>query len=270
MARSLVPALLPACLAAAGILAWGCGARTGLGDVSTSCSSDAQCDDGNACTTDTCALPRGDGATPHCVHEPAPAGTACDDGNPCTMGDACTADGACVGTPNGTFLPPPVDTTCQPGCASGTPDFPPATPLASPGLPASCSGGFEMNNAPVQAFTVTSTSPSGAAARTLDIDIATYKAPDHIRITAVDASGAVYALVDTCHLQTAAFSDPTDGCTRPPDDTIRQYQLNITAGTTSVTFDMTGACTPTYLRVLGLCDFTVTPFFSGCGFRLIP
>ncbi len=46
--------------------------------------------------------------------------------------------------------------------------------------------------------------------------------------------------------------------------------MSITAGTKSLSFDMTGACTPTYLRVLGLCDFDVTPFFPGCQFRLIP
>ena len=33
---------------------------------------------------------------------------------------------------------------------------------------------------------------------------------------------------------------------------------------------MTGACTPTYMRVLGLCDFEVPTFFPGCGFRSIP
>jgi hypothetical protein len=268
--KRFLPVVLPACLAAAGLLGWGCGARTGLDDVPTSCSSDAQCDDGDPCTTDACAVPEGDTGTPHCAHQPAPAGTSCDDGNPCTSGDACTADGICVGTSNGTCLPPPVDTTCPAGCASGTPDFPAATPLVSPGLPASCSGGFEMNNAPEQVFTVTSLSPAGAQARTLDVEIATYKAPDHISITAVDASGTVYALVDSCHLQTADFGDPTDGCTRPPDDTIRQYQVSIEAGTTSVSFDMTGACTPTYLRVLGLCDFSVPTFFPGCGFRPVP
>jgi hypothetical protein len=95
-------------------------------------------------------------------------------------------------------------------------------------------------------------------------------APDHLRITGVDASDNEYTLVDTCSLQTATYPDPTDGCTRPPDDSIRQFKATVEAGTTSLTFDYTGACTPNYMRVLGLCDFAVTPFFPGCQFRLIP
>jgi hypothetical protein len=262
------PVAFAGCLAAAGALAWGCGARSEL--VAFTCFTDAACDDGNPCTIDACVRAAGDNDGGHCVHHTLAVGTACDDGDPCTLGDACTADGACVGTPNKACFPPPVDTTCQPGCASGTPEFPPAIPLVPPGLPASCSGGFEMNNPPEQIFTVQSISPAGAQARTLDVDIATYKAPDHIRITAVDASGAEQPLVITCHLQTSTYADPTNGCTRPPDDAIRQYEVSITAGTKSLSFDMTGACTPTYMRVLGLCDFDVSPFFAGCGFRSIP
>jgi hypothetical protein len=251
-------------LAAMQAVPWGCGARTGLG----TCFEDAACDDHNPCTTDTCDLPDGDVAG-ECMHAPAPVGNACDDGNTCTSNDACTADGKCVGTVNNSCVPPPVDPSCTAGCATGTPDFPAAVPLVPPGLPASCSGGFEMNNPPQQIFTLPSSSPNGAAARTLDIEIATYKAPDHVSITGVDASGAQYALVDSCHLQTSTSSDPTDGCSRPPDDTLRQYTVNVKAGTKSLTFDWSGACTPTYVRVLGLCDFDVTPFFSGCGFRTI-
>ena len=55
-----------------------------------SCTSAAQCDDGNFCTTDACTANA-------CTHTAAANGTACDDGNSCTTGDACTA-GACAGT----------------------------------------------------------------------------------------------------------------------------------------------------------------------------
>jgi hypothetical protein len=162
---------------------------------------------------------------------------------------------------------------CPAGCAGPTSTFPPAVPLTPPGLPASCSDGFETNTPPTQAFTVYSLSPNGALAGTLDVDIATYKAPDHLRITGVDASSAEYTLLETCSLQTATYSDPTaasGSCTRPPDDSIRQFKATVEAGTKSLTFDYTGACTPNYMRVLGLCDFAVTPFFPGCQFRLIP
>jgi len=258
-------AIATALLALVAALPWGCGARTGLG----TCFTDVPCDDHNPCTIDKCVLPDGEVFAGECTHDPAPVGTACDDGNACTSGDACNAEGKCVGTPNNACVPPPVDPTCQAGCASGTPDFPAAIPLLPPAVQPSCAGGFEMNTPPQQIFTIDSTSPGGAQARTIDIELATYKAPDHVRITGVDASGTEYALVDTCHLQTATYGDPTDGCTRPPDDSIRQYTVGIKAGTTSLSFDMTDACTPTYMRVLGLCDFDVAPFFSGCGFRSI-
>jgi hypothetical protein len=162
---------------------------------------------------------------------------------------------------------------CPAGCAGPTATFPPAVPLGPTGLPATCSGGFEANNPPEHTFTVKSLSPSGAAAVTLDIDIATYHAPDHLRITGVDASNTEYVVLETCSLQTATYSDPTvneGNCVRPPDDSIRQLKGSVLAGTTSLTFDYTGACTPTYTRVLGLCDFAVTTFFSGCQFRVIP
>jgi hypothetical protein len=48
----------------------------------------AACDDGNACTSDSCDPIEG------CVHSPLTA-TACDDGDACTIGDACD-DGKCV------------------------------------------------------------------------------------------------------------------------------------------------------------------------------
>ena len=122
-----------------------------------------------------------------------------------------------------------------------------------------------MNNSQMDGFTATAISPSGSSAGPLNIEIATYQMPDHIRITGVDASGVEYTLVDTCAMQTATYEDPTNGCTRPPDDSIRQYQVNLKAGTKSLTFDVSGGCTPWYLQVLGLCEFTFTePKNAGC------
>ena len=56
-----------------------------------SCSVDAQCHDGNACTADTC-----DAKTGTCKNE-VQKGKACDDGNFCSNNDACDATGACKG-----------------------------------------------------------------------------------------------------------------------------------------------------------------------------
>jgi hypothetical protein len=51
------------------------------------------CDDGEDCTDDACDSASG------CTHEPAPAGSACDDSEACTSGDVCDGLGACKGTP---------------------------------------------------------------------------------------------------------------------------------------------------------------------------
>jgi len=129
-----------------------------------------------------------------------------------------------------------------------------------------------MNNSQMDGFTATAISPNGSSAAALNIEIATYEEPDHIRITGVDANGVEYTVVDTCSMQTATYMDPTKGgCIRPPDDSIRQYQVNLKAGTKSLTFDVSGGCTPWYLQVLGLCEFTFTaPKNAGCRFRTIP
>src|SRR5438094_2331660 len=90
-----------------------------------SCTSNADCDDHDPCTTDTC-----DG-TGVCQHTAAPDGTACNDGSACTQTDTCQG-GTCVGANA-------VVCTAQDQChVAGTCD--PATgicsnPNASNGLP---------------------------------------------------------------------------------------------------------------------------------------
>src|SRR5882672_5458502 len=66
-----------------------------------SCLTNAECDDGNVCTTDTCNLLTG------CVH--TNNGNACSDGNACTTGDACAFG------------------TCRPGTATNCNDNNPCT-----------------------------------------------------------------------------------------------------------------------------------------------
>jgi hypothetical protein len=54
------------------------------------CETEADCDDGNACTVDVCQ------ADYKCSNAPVANGTACDDGKSCTSPDTCTA-GVCAG-----------------------------------------------------------------------------------------------------------------------------------------------------------------------------
>lgn len=77
------------------------------------CTTAAQCDDGNACTIDTCE-------TAFCRHTPN-TGATCDDGNVCTLSTTCNSQGFCT---NGTSAPcddgnPCTVGTCDPstGCS---------------------------------------------------------------------------------------------------------------------------------------------------------
>ena len=61
-----------------------------LGECPTGCQANVSvCDDGNACTSDSC------GANGACQHD----AVSCDDGNPCTA-DVCNASTGCLTAPN--------------------------------------------------------------------------------------------------------------------------------------------------------------------------
>jgi hypothetical protein len=92
------------------LLAAGCGARSHL----QACRRDADCNDGFACTHDTCGK---DG----CIF--TPDDTLCDDGVECTL-DACTLDG-CVFVPDHAECDDGIECTddsCEPGGCASTPD----------------------------------------------------------------------------------------------------------------------------------------------------
>ncbi|MEZ4472675.1 MAG: lamin tail domain-containing protein [bacterium] len=86
------------------------------------CDIDQDCDDGNPCTADVCAP---DGS---CGHPPMPNGTACSDDQACTSPDVCQA-GACRGPvncpggmgcdPDGACIPPPVGCRVNADCDDG-------------------------------------------------------------------------------------------------------------------------------------------------------
>ena len=63
---------------------------TVTGCCAAACCTNAQCDDGDPCTVDSCDAGFG------CLHLPL-TGPACDDANSCTANDACLV-GVCVGT----------------------------------------------------------------------------------------------------------------------------------------------------------------------------
>ncbi len=58
----------------------------------TGCKSDAECDDGNACMSDSCDLKTG-----YCEHLSEKENSSCDDHDPCTGPDLCDNMGSCIG-----------------------------------------------------------------------------------------------------------------------------------------------------------------------------
>ena len=72
------------------------------------CAVNADCGDGNPCTTDTCSVSG--------VCNRLPNNAACDDANPCTVNDACSAGTCTPGTP----APPPPEVTGLSAAANKT------------------------------------------------------------------------------------------------------------------------------------------------------
>jgi hypothetical protein len=155
----------------------------------------------------------------------------------------------------------PIDLSCE-SQANPTQVYPPKWPTLPPTVPANCRTGFEMNE-PYEylqnkLYTIHSKTPGGSEALTLELDFATYLAPDGLKITGTLANGETYVLYLTCRMQTADYGDPTDGQSRPPEDSIRDYRIDLKAGTVKLDFDYGRSSTPTYTKVTGLCDFDVT------------
>lgn len=121
-------------------------------------------------------------------------------------------------------------------------------------LAATCQNGFEVNNTP---GTLTLTSAAGSQAVTLAVDFAAYQAPNFFRMQASGSWGQNTTVLDSCRLRTACYGDPSGGTCRPPEDSIRSFNVALPAGTTSVTMFFDDS-SPYYVRVLGLCDFDLS------------
>lgn len=152
----------------------------------------------------------------------------------------------------------PIDPSCSQGGSGDISDF--IFPAKGPALPATapadCRAGFEMNNLEMGIYEI-----SGGGARRdiqLEIDYATYLQADGVRITAIDGGNAKL-IFDSCRMRTALYKDPTGGAVRPPEDSIRSFRVTMPAGARTLRFDFQNATSPNYIRVLGLCDFNLSP-----------
>jgi len=218
-------------------------ANCGLADTSTfypgfwaNCTSAADCDDHDPCTTDTCD------AVNVCEHTTAPDGTACSDGNACTQTDTCQA-GVCTGT-NPITCPAPdqchVVGTCNPatGICSD-----PAKPDGS-----ACNDG--------SACTQTDTCQGGVCTGTNPV---TCPAPDQCHVAG------------TCNPATGLCSNPAkpDGSACNDGDACTQTdtcQGGTCTGTNPVTCPapdqchVAGTCDP----ATGVCSNPAKPDASAC------
>lgn len=210
------------------------------------CGAPADCDDGDVCTTDACVPVTTASFEGTCTHERIEGCvTPPDAGRP----DAGSSDAGRSGPES------PVDPSCA-SSASLTPVVLPYVPLGEPDVDYGCEQGLEWQNCS-GSIAMRASFAGGARARTLIVDVATYTAPDRLRIQGIDASGAVYVLLDTCRIRTSEVGDPTDGRSRPPDEVIRRFEIELREGTRSLTLDASAAPSPWYMRVLGLCDLAV-------------
>lgn len=148
----------------------------------------------------------------------------------------------------------PIDSFCANG-GRGRDEMAPKLPPLPRTVPADCRRGIEFNNFEGR-FELTA--KSGSRSLKLEVDIASYLVSDRMRILARSAKGE-RVILDTCRLSTANYVDPTDGRSRPPEDSVREFRVTLPKGTTSLTFDFGEADSPTYMKVTGLCDFTLTP-----------
>ena len=220
----------------------GCGTT-----VISECKTNAECDDSDPTTTDSCSVANPGTEFPSgvCLH------VACD-GGPSCVNEA-------------------VDPTCA--MDGGATVYPPFIPLTPPTVPLDCKNGFDLFNATgTSNYVVQAVPAAGSRALTLDLDVATYVAPDGLLITGVDGECQKYVLFDSCRLETADKSQGayTDGMTRPLDEALRQFHLKLRPGTTSLTFDLSRVVSPMYFRVLGLCDFALPPATGVGFFALVP
>lgn len=152
----------------------------------------------------------------------------------------------------------PIDTACSDGVPVGRKiEISPPTPNLPKTVPEACRTGIEFNRLKRSSFTLESVTTL-AKTIPIEVDIATYTAEDRIRIFASTDHGDKLVL-DSCRMRTSTYGDPSGGNKRPSEDSIRSFRLKLPKNVESLRFDFSNATTPTYMRLIGLCDFSTTP-----------
>ena len=128
-----------------------------------------------------------------------------------------------------------------------------------------CDTGFELWNGATQDFTIQSNLPAGTVSdRIVELDFATYRAPNALTVYGTRKDGSRYLIFDSCLMSTSPYAEGKalglsphpviNGKKRPVEESIRYFQLRIEAGTVALSFHQKGN-TPFYIRMNQLCEF---------------
>jgi MYXO-CTERM domain-containing protein len=182
------------------------------------------CDDNNVCTADSCKAGE-------CGHAPVDPGALCDDQNGCTEGDACNANGVCVGSggPDCDDSDPCTKNSCQNDACYHSELEPVGTPCLNPNkclvnaacnAQGECTSAEEKNCDDNNPCTVDSCDPEvGCVSEPDDTLTCTDGNVCTLNDTCVDGvctpeTGIKCQAIDDCH--DAGECDPTNGICSDP------------------------------------------------------
>lgn len=155
---------------------------------------------------------------------------------------------------------------CHLGSPEGVFTYP-SPCLRKPSFLNSSSVGFQLSNAQLSKFTITSNDPvNGTSAdQFLYLEVSTYHHPDSFKISYKTKAGSEHPLFSVCHVSTWTHAVlPQFGNKRPFSNTIVQFGkfgndpqnwIKIPKGTVSITFDFAEIPSASYLAMWNLNDF---------------
>lgn len=150
-----------------------------------------------------------------------------------------------------------IDSICQSKTKDIVPVFPPVQIALPQTVPATCRSGIEFNDFR-RSLTLNVTNDAvGSQTFNMEVDLATYQSPDPIRLVAIDAQGNEQIILSSCRLRTSDTKDPKNLNERPSSELIRSFRPILPLGTRKLLIDFSRAGSANYMKITGLCDFTI-------------
>lgn len=135
--------------------------------------------------------------------------------------------------------------------------LPPVQTTLTQTVPSTCRSGIEFNDFGRTLQLDVSNNAVGSQTFKMEVDLATYKTPDVVRLVAIDAQGNQQVILSSCRLSTSSDRDPKRETTRPSSDLIRSFRPVLPKGTRKLLIDFSKAGASSYMKITGLCDFTI-------------